>query len=1035
MSEHRGGAFNLSAWAIARPMPAILLFMILCGAGLLGYSKLAISKFPDISMPLVSVSISQPGATPAQLETEVTRKVEDALASLTKVKTIASTVTDGNSVTLIEFQLDRDLNEAIDDVRDAVTRVRLDLPRDIEEPLVAKQEFVGGTMLSFAVETAPTADNSAGMSATELSWFVDNTVKKALFGIKGVAAVSRQGGVEREVRVDLHPGALASYGVSAAMISAQLAISQLERPGGRTQYSGAEQTVRAIGVVSSIAQLEAFQISMPDGRKLRLGDIARVSDGVSDPRAIALFDGKPVVSFGVVRTRGASEVKLGRALRAKVAELQTLYPRMKFSEVASTVEEAEDSFKSSMTMLWEGSILAVIVVFIFLRDWRATWISAIALPLSIIPTFGVMQLMGFSLNIITLLALAVVVGILVDDAIVEIENIVRHLKMGKTPMQAARDAADEIGIAVIATSITLGAVFVPVAFMPGIPGKFFREFGWTAAIAVLFSLLVARLLTPMMAAYQLKAIPNPVREPHSLLMQRYLGLVRWALNNRSATLAAAFLFFIGSLAIVPFIPATFLPPSDLAQTNLSIELPPGSTLAQTLARAEEIRLKLKGIPELKNVYSTIGGALDLGDPGKMEVAEVRKAVLILKWGSGQLRARNQKQLERETRRLLDDITGVRLSFLSSEPGELMQIVLAGDDARVLTESALNLERGIRTLKGLGSVNSSASLKRPEIIVTPDSARAAELGVSTTDISDAARVATVGDYRQRLAKFNLPDRQIPIRVRMDARDLSDLGALAMLRVPGKYGPVPLSSVAQIRTSSGAQQMTRFNRERNITLNIELNGRPLGAVMDEIKALNAAKNLPPGIRLIETGDTEVFVELFTGFLLAMGTGIFCVYGVLLLLYNNAFHPITILIAVPLSAGGAFGALLATHNYLSLPALIGLLMLIGIATKNSILLVDYAEMAEHEQGMTRLDAVIDACAKRVQPVLMTSIAMIAGMAPIALGFGADASFRAPMAVAVIGGLITSTLLSLVVIPAAYTVIDDVSRWFKSGANRHAL
>lgn len=1025
MSSHEQGAgksghsdgFNLSAWAIKRPIPSILLFIILCGAGLFGYSKLPISKFPDISMPLVSVNVSLPGATPSQLETEVTRKIEDAVASLTKVKLIASTVTDGNSTTLIEFQLERDLNEAVDDVRDAITRVRQDLPQDIEEPLVAKQEFVGGTMLSFAVE-------SESLSAEELSWFVDNTVKKAMFGIKGVGAVNRQGGVEREVRVDLKPGALMSYGVSAAMISAQLAGSQIDRPGGRTDYAGAEQTVRTVGTIRTIAELENFQVSTPDGRKLRLGDIAKVSDGIAQPRAMALFDGKPVVSFGIIRTRGASEVHLGRAIRAKVKQLQADHPRLKFSEVASTVEEAEGSFESSMTMLWEGSALAVLVVFLFLRDWRATWISAVALPLSIIPTFAVMHWMGFSLNLITLLALAVVVGILVDDAIVEIENIVRHLKMGKSPLQAARDAADEIGVAVIATSITLGAVFVPVAFMPGIPGKFFREFGWTAAIAVLFSLLVARLLTPMMAAYQLRASDHTHERPESAMMRRYLDSVRWALKHRALTLFFALVFFIASLGIATQIPSTFLPPGDLAQSNLSIELPPGSTLQQTLASAEAVRLKLKAIPELKNVYSTIGGALDLGDPGKAEAPEVRKATLILKWGDGRERDRDQKQLERETRRLLADVSGIRMSFLSSEPGELMQVVLAGDDARTLTQSALSLEREIRTLKGLGSVSSSASLQRPEIVVTPIPARAAELGVSTADIADAARVATIGDYRQRLAKFNLPERQVPIRVRMDAQDLSDRNALAMLRVPGRNGPVPLSSVAEIRETSGAQVITRFNRERNITLSVELNGRPLGEVMEEIKALPTSKQLPAGVRTIETGDTEVFVELFTGFLLAMGTGIFCVYAVLLLLYNNAFHPITILMAVPLCAGGAFGALLISQSYLSLPAMIGLLMLIGIATKNSILLVDYAEMAEHEHGMSRFEAVVDACRKRVQPVLMTSLAMGAGMMPIAMGFGADSSFRGPMAIAVIGGLVTSTLLSLVVIPAVYTVIDDLSR-----------
>jgi hydrophobe/amphiphile efflux-1 (HAE1) family protein len=1026
MKSTQSSGFNLSAWAIDRPMPALLLFVLLCAAGFFGFSKLPISKFPDVSFPLISVNVSLPGATPAQLETEVTRKVEDAVASLNKVKLIASTATDGNSQTLIEFQLERDLNEAMDDVRDAITRVRQDLPRDIEEPIIAKQEFVGGTMISFAVE-------SDAMDETELSWFVDNTVRKAIFGIKGVGNVSRQGGVEREVRVDLHPGALQNYGVSAALVSQQLAQSQLERPGGRTEYVGQEQTVRAIGVMRSVADLQAFAVALPDGRKLRLGDIANVSDGVADRRALALFDGKPVVAFGVVRTRGSSEVGVGKAVRARVEQLSKDYPRVRFKEVASTVEEAQASYKSSMTMLWEGSLLAVLVVFLFLRDWRATWISAIALPLSIIPTFAVMHWMGFSLNLITLLALAVVVGILVDDAIVEIENIVRHLRMGKSPIDAARDAADEIGVAVIATSVTLGAVFIPVAFMPGIPGKFFREFGWTAAIAVLFSLLVARLLTPMMAAYQLKAPKDRGEKPPGQLMLRYLSSVRWALKHRAITLVMALLFFVGSVCLVPLFPATFLPPADLAQSNLNIELPPGSTLDQTILVAEDVRRRLTAIPELRQVYSTIGGALDLGDPARADAAEVRKAVLILKWGPGSERKRTQKDLERQTRQLVNEIAGVRISFLSSEPGEELQLIIAGDDVKALNQAAQNLERAIRKLPGLGAVTSSASLERPEVLVVPDPARAADLGVSTADIADAARVALVGDYRQRLAKFNLPDRQLPIRVRLSEQDVSDLDALRMLRVPGKLGAVPLSSVATISLGSGAQLVTRFNRTRNIKLAVELNGQPLGKIMSAIDAMPEMK-FPPGIRKLDTGDTEVFVELFFGFMLAMITGIFCVYAVLLLLYNNAFHPISILIAVPLCAGGAFGALLITQHYLSLPALIGLLMLIGIATKNSILLVDYAEMAEHQLGMSRFDAVVDACAKRVQPVVMTSLAMGAGMLPIAMGFGSDASFRAPMAVAVIGGLMTSTLLSLVVIPAAYTVIDDWYRWFKRRRDHQA-
>jgi hydrophobe/amphiphile efflux-1 (HAE1) family protein len=1015
MKSNSSSGFNFSSWAIDRPMPALLLFMLLCMAGMYGFNKLAISKFPDVNFPLISVNVALPGATPTQLETEVTRKIEDAVASLQKVKIVASNISDGSSSTLIEFQLERDINEALDDVRDAVTRVRQDLPRDIEEPIVSKQDFVGGTMISFAVQ-------SERMTEAELSWYVDNVVNKAVFGVRGVAKVSRQGGVEREIRVDLLPGVLQNFGLTASMVSAQLAANQVERPGGRTQFSDSEQTVRAIGLTDSLDELRAFQIAMPDGRKLRLSDIASVSDGVADRRALALFDGKPVVAFGVVRSRGASEVHVGRAVREKIAQLAAANPTIEFKEVANTVEEAEASYTSSMTMLVEGAILALIVVYLFLKDWRATWISAVALPLSIIPTFAVMYWMGFSMNLVTLLALAVVVGILVDDAIVEIENIVRHLKMGKSPVDAARDAADEIGVAVIATSITLGAVFVPVAFMPGVPGKFFREFGWTAAVAVLFSLLVARLLTPMMAAYQLKAHGHAEEKP-SAMMLRYIDVARWALQHRGLTLLFALLFFIGSLALVPLIPTTFLPPADLSQSNLSVELQPGSTLAQTTARAEDVRKRLQAIPELRGVFSTIGGALDLGDPSRADAAEVRKAVLILKWGPGHERKRDQKTLERETRRLLADVTGIRLNFLSSEPGDQLQLVLAGPDPRTLTESAQNVERAIRGLRGLGAVTSSASLKRPEILVEPIPARAAELGVSTSDIADAARVATVGDYRQRLPKFNLPERQVPIRVRFAADDLSNPDALKMLRVPGKKGPVPLSSVATITQASGAQLVTRFNRERNITITAELNGRPLGEVMNEIDALPEMK-LAAGVRKINTGDTEIFVELFTGFLIAMGVGLFCVYAVLLLLYNNAFHPISILIAVPLCAGGAFGALLITQHYLSLPALIGLLMLIGIATKNSILLVDYAEMAEHQMGMSRFDAVIDACVKRARPVIMTSIAMGAGMLPIALGLGADSSFRAPMAVAVIGGLITSTLLSLVVIPAAYTVIDDIAK-----------
>ncbi|PZO07850.1 MAG: RND transporter [Lysobacteraceae bacterium] len=1009
---------NFSAWSINRPLPAILLFILLTMVGLFGFSQLAVSRFPDIAFPGITVTVALPGATPNQLETEVTRKVEDSIASIPRITKLTSVVVEGSSTTYVEFKIGKDINEALDDVRDAVTRVRIDLPNDIEEPLVAKINIVGGTLMTYAV-------SSASMGEDELSWFVDNDVNKALYAVAGVGQVARSGGITREVQVDLRPGVLAAYGLTAGVVSQQLAASQLERSGGRATLGSSEQAIRAVGTVDSAQMLEQFPIVLPDGRQLPLSALAKITDGQAERRQLAMIDGKPVVSFAVSRTRGSSEIKVGEGVDAAIARLKTENPRVTFTLVSTTIDEVRGSFNSSMAMLWEGALLAVLVVWWFLRDWRATWISALALPLSIIPTFGVMWLFGFSLNLITLLALAVVVGILVDDAIVEVENIDRHMAMGKPPKQAATEAADEIGLAVVATSATLAAVFIPVAFMPGIAGKFFLEFGWTAATAVIFSLMVARLLTPMMAAYQLK--PKPHVEKQSRLMTRYLGMVEWALAHRFLTLSMALVMFIASLGVAALIPTTFIPGSDLGRSNLSLELAPGARLEQTAAISERARALIADMPELRQTYATVGGVLDLGDPAVSGIGAVRKATMVLDWGPEGDRDRSQKELEREVRERLEALPGVRQRFISSEPGEQLMIVLSGDDPKRLYAAAASFEKDLRSLPGLGTISSTASLLRPELVIVPDARRAADLGVSTLAIAEAARIATSGDFRQRLAKLNLPDRQVPIRVRVAEDSLSDEALLSLLRVPSSNGgTVPLSAVAEIRRGSGPSQVDRFGRQRNITFTAELNGRPLGDVMAEVQELPTLQKLPPGVQMQNTGDSEVFVELFVGFALAMAAGLFCVYAVLLLLFNHASHPLIILMAVPLSAGGAFGLMWITGTQLSLPALIGLLMLIGIATKNSILLVDYAVIAEDQMGMSMHDALVDACRKRARPVIMTTIAMTAGMLPIALGLGADAAFRKPMAIAVIGGLITSTLLSLVVIPAAFAAMEDFTRRF---------
>ncbi len=909
---------NVSLWGIRNPLPAGLVFVVLCVAGFYGFRQLPISSLPDIALPTISVTVNLPGATPSQLETDVTRRVEDAVASISDIDKITSAVSEGTSITRIEFELGRDVDRALDEVRDAVTRIRSDLPGDINEPVIARQNLIGGTLLGLSLQ-------SDRLAADELSWFIDDTVTKALFGIPGVGSVTRTGGVDREVRIALRPQVLQSFGVTAGSVSTQLARLQLERPGGRTTSGGAEQAVRTVSTVRSAADLENYPIYLPDGRSVRLSALARVTDGGGEPTAIALLNGKPAVGVSVQRTKGSSEVAVGKAVRERIKQLQAEFPYVNFVETASTVEDAKASYESSMAMLWEGAVLAVIVVWFFLRDWRATWISALALPLSVIPTFGLMHWFGFSLNLLTLLALAVVIGILVDDAIVEVENVSRHRAMGKTPMQAAIDASDEIGTAVIATSATLAAVFIPVAFMPGVVGKFFREFGWTAAAAVLFSLLVARLLTPMLAAFYLTGKPRAHTD--SPLMQRYLNLVRLALAHRRRAIIYAFLTFLGSLALLPLIPKTFVPPTDVSRVQLQLELPPGARLEDTVRVAEEVRGRLKTIPEITSVFAMLGGSgAQNQSGGGVSFEEARKGSLVLELKKDS--KLTTVQIETAVRKLLADLPGVRVGFQSSGPGDKLELVVSGRDSELLNSTARALGSALRAIPGIGSVTTSASLLRPEIIIQPNPARAASLGVSTVDIADAARIATSGDFRQKLAKLNLAERQVPIRVQLDEASLDEPSVLGQLRVPSAGGPVPLSAVADIREGSGPARIDRRDRERNVTVTAELNGRPLGQIMSTLKKLPQMNQLPPGVRVLPAGDSQAFVDLFVGFALAMLTGVLSVYVVLLLLFHSASQPITILAAVPLCGGGAFGALLLTQNALSLPSLIGLLLLTGIA-----------------------------------------------------------------------------------------------------------
>jgi multidrug efflux pump subunit AcrB len=1007
---------NFSAWAIRKPVPSLLLFAVLSILGGMGLKQLGKQNFPDIEVPTITVAATLEGAAPAQLETEVARKIEDKIAAIGGVEHVRTTITDGSVSIKVEFNIDKNSEEALNQVRNAVDGARAELPSAMAAPIVSKTTTAGGAILTYVVS----AEN---MDEAALSWFVDNDISKCLLAVTGVGKVTRTGGVDREVHVDLDPVRMAGLGALVSEVATQLKKVQLDASGGRGDIGGGVQSVRTLGRVATAGELRNLDIPLANGSHIKLDQIASVTDTIAERSTYATLDGQPVIGFDIVRNKGTSEVTVAEAVRAALAEFAAAHPQVQIREAFDTVQPVEDNFTGSMHLLYEGAFLAVVVVWWFLRDWRATLVAAVALPLSILPTFAAMWYFGFSLNIISLLALALVVGILVDDAIVEIENIVRHLRMGKTPLQAAMDAADEIGFAVIATTFTLVAVFLPTAFMGGVAGKFFRQFGVTAAAAVLASLLVARLLTPMMAAYLLKS--HPERESgDSAAMRGYLRVVDWCLSHRLAVGVGVVAFVVGSLSLMPLLPTGFVPAADNSQTKVALELPPGSTLAQTRHIAAEAERRLRELPDVTQVFAAGGVSSSGGGGGDAATTnyEVRKATLTLSLRDRAERPYKQAAVEAAIRDKLADLPGVRVAVGAGGSGEKLQLTLASDDPQALRRAADAVELELRQLRGLGNITSSASLQRPEIQITPEFGKAAELGVTVEALAEVVRVASYGDYSNVMAKLNLPQRQIPIRVRLAESVRHSLDEIGQLRVAGRGGSVSLATLADIRLAGGLQQIDRLDRMRNTTFDIELGERAVGDVLAEAMQLPTLQNLPAGVRTIESGDAQRMNELFGSFGGAMAIGVLCIYLVLVLLFGDFSQPVTILGALPLSLGGAFLALLMTGGSFAMPSVIGLLMLMGVVTKNSILLVEYAMIARRERGMSRVDAVIDSCRKRVQPILMTTIAMGAGMLPIAMGLGADPSFRAPMAITVIGGLLTSTALSLVVIPVAYTAIDDI-------------
>ena len=1001
---------RISAWAIRNPVPVAVLFVALTIAGAVALAGLPAKRLPNLDYPLVSVSVTENGGAPAQMETQITRPVEDALAGIANVRNISSTVTQGQSTTNVDFAMGEDLQKKTDEVRSAVDRIRASLPRDIDVPIVSQVEIDSGPIATYAV-SAP------GMSDAELSWFIDDIISRALQAAPGVAQVTRVGGVNREINVLVNPDRLAAHGLTAADVNDALSIVQTQAPGGVSVIGGREQTIRVIGSADTIDRLRRLTIPTSNGRFVRLTDVADVGDGASEVRGFARLNGRPVVGFQVSKSREASEIAVENGVKAKVAELQAAHRGMTFKPIFSPVDDTRRSLATTWHVLAEGMLLAALVVFVFLRDWRATLITALAMPMSLIPTFLVLKALGFSLDLVTLLALTLVIGILVDDAIVEIENIEKWVERGLEPFEAASQGADAIGLAVVATTMAIVAVFAPVSFMPGGTGVFFKEFGLTVSVAVLFSLLVARLLTPLLAAYFLK--PKAGSQERKPFTGRYRRALEWALDHRWASCAAGGLIFVVSLILAAQLPKGFQPKSDPDFLYVSVQGAPGATAAEMEGTVQAVTALLRRQPEVTGVFGQVGSTAPIGLFGGGGPADLRRGTITAMLEPD--RKASGQQIRNRVRDALQSIPDARLNFLDFGGLAGFQQTLTGDDPQTLQHAATELERQMRGLSIVADPRPSVPPVAPEIAIHIKPDEAARRGVSAEALARIVRIASAGDIDANVAKFDQGERRIPIRVRLSAADRSDLARIRNLRVPAAGGAMTtLSSVADVEFQAGPAQINRLNRRRQVTVEAELNGVELGQAVAAVDRLPIMRRLPEGVRPAAIGAAQDMIELFSAFGVAVFAGIGLMYGVLILLFRSFFKPVVILSAVPLALTGAFLGLAVFRLPLTISSLIGALMLLGLAAKNTILLVEYA-IERERAGAPQREALLEACHQRARPIVMTTAAMTMSMLPSALDLGRNSGFGQPMAVTVIGGLIMSTVLSLLLTPVVYELVDD--------------
>jgi multidrug efflux pump subunit AcrB len=996
---------NISAWSIRNPVVPIILFLALTLAGVVSFLRMEIQDDPDIEFPVVIVVIAQPGAAPSEIVTQISQKVESAVRSINGVQAINTTANEGSSEVVIQFEIGDSISEAVNEVKNAVDQIRSDLPDGILEPQIFKAQTSGNPIGYFAVETND-------MTLEQLSWFVDDTIGKRLLAVPGMASVGRSGGVDREIRVVLNTEKMQSLGVTASQINGVLRQDNFNAAGGRAEIAGSRQSIRVLGNTRNAYELSQTQISLGGGRTIKLADVADVTDGFGEQRSITRQNGKQVVTFGITRAKGASDVSVFDAAKIEMDEIEKENPSIRFVPLTNSVIYTKAQYKSSMAAMIEGALLAIVVVFLFLRDWRATIISAIAIPLSAIPTFWFIDLLGFTLNQMSLLALGLVAGVLVDDAIVEIENIVRHMRMGKSAYQASIDAADEIGLAVVATTFSIVAVFLPVGLMPGVAGQFFKNFGLTVVVSVLMSLAVARMITPMIAAYFLKS-HGTADHGAAPWLGGYMKILRWSLSHRWSMMGIGVL----SLLLTGFLfyasPNQFFPDGNRDSVALQFELPPGTTLERSEQISADIAALMRKQPEADVILERV-------QEGSGSITVTLK----------EERDRTSKEFEKDLTPLLQKFADVQISFRQFGPGgndggtgRAMTVMLSGSDPELLEKTAATLVEQMKTLPELQAPRIAANLQRPELLIRPRKELAAQLGVTTAALSQTIRIATQGDIDQNSAKFSLSDRQIPIRVILPTSSRRDIATIANLPVPtANGGSVPLGRVADISFGSGPISIQRYNQKDRVFVGADLSPNVTkGTAQKKLDALPIMKKLPSGVSNAPFGEDEWQQEMLINFGIALVSGTLLVFAVLVLLYKRFMSPMVNMGSLLLAPLGGLIALQIAGQPVSMPVFIGILMLFGIVAKNSILLVDFA-IEEMQRGQSKFDAIMEAGHKRAQPIVMTTVAMTAGMVPTALSLSGDGAWRAPMGTVVIGGLIVSTVLTLLIVPAGFSLASGL-------------